>query len=185
MRYLLEERAYNKNDVASRFNAMSKAREDITKILKSKGIEIFHINIHTIKHTLTVQYFFQGIKLLNKLTKGDELYIQHNTRICGSKSFPAILKRTHDKGVKIIMIIHDISYLRWSDNRLAQHEINLFKNADLIVAHTPAMKQELIKMGIKCPIKILYLFDYLTNDKMIDDEKKIDLRDTVVFAGNL
>ena len=185
MRYLLEERAYSKKDVASRFNAMSKAREDITKILTSKGVEIFHINIRTIKHTLNVQYVIQGIKLLNKLKKGDELYIQHYTGIGGSKSFPAILKRTHDKGVKIIMIIHDISYLRWSDNRLAHHEINLFKNADLIVAHTPAMKQELIKMGIKCPIKILYLFDYLTNDKMIDDEKKIDLRNTVVFAGNL
>ena len=86
------------------------------------------------------------------------------------------------KKVKIEILIHDLDSLREASTSKNLENLML-KRANLIIAHTKAMKEELISRGIeKNKIKILYLFDYLTET---NNKNKSTFDNKIIFAGNL
>lgn len=188
MKYLLEEQTVASNDIASRYNAQGKARVDITEILTKKAdVDLLSVYVRKIPKTRSLQYLFQELEIYVKLCPGDVLYIQHASGIGYNRFFPLFLRLLHKKDVKLVFIIHDANFLRWGYgvSKFSKKELKEFSYADLIIAHTPAMKRELERAGVRCEIRVLYLFDYLTNDAMLSDEAKIKMKNTVVFAGNL
>jgi hypothetical protein len=78
--------------------------------------------------------------------------------------------------------VHDLDYIRENDRKRRKKEIRTFNLADELIVHTPAMADELKKQGVRVPLKILILFDYLTS--INDVYKEPDIH-SVVFAGNI
>ena len=62
------------------------------------------------------------------------------------------LRLAKKKGNKVVVLIHDLNILRnWS----SKEEINILKEADLLIVHTAAMKEFLNKNGICNKIVVL------------------------------
>lgn len=80
---------------------------------------------------------------------------------------------------RICTLVHDIESLR--TGMYSKNE-TLLLASDIIIAHTPQMKEALMNMGFKGHIEILEFFDYISD---VNRESKQYLDKNVVFAGNL
>ena len=170
-----------------RFNASSKAREDISLIFERNGAKKYNIYIRFASRKLTKLYTIaRYVRLILSLRKGDELIVQYPVYRVFVKSFFKVVKIVKRKGVKLTFIIHDLNYLRGLDRGISKEDfLKPLYLADLIVAHTPNMRDHLIGENITSPINIIYLFDYLTDDTYRERSRLLENRDTVVYAGNL
>lgn len=185
MEYVVDQTAYN-NPKGTKFNALSKARADVTTILTNKGGKPFNIYVrkYAIPKLSGVIVVFYYIKLYLMLKKGDVLYVQYPIKLNFIPYFCKLLRRLKKKNIDIIFIIHDLDYLRIKD-RIPYKNVILspLYIADKLIVHTPAMKKHLVEEGIDNDIRVLHIFDYLTSDSFVDD---IDNnRNEIIFAGNL
>lgn len=93
-----------------------------------------------------------------------------------------LFETARKRGNKIILLCHDIDQLRFGKDPLN----DLLGKADILIVHTPAMKEWVEKNypGKKCVV--LGIFDYLCdfNPKECREENE-DGKRHVVFAGNL
>lgn len=80
---------------------------------------------------------------------------------------------------RICTLVHDIESLRTG---MYSRNETLLLASDIIIAHTPQMKEALMNMGFKGHIEILEFFDYISD---VNRESKQYLDKNVVFAGNL
>ncbi|MCD8016070.1 MAG: hypothetical protein LUG99_23525 [Lachnospiraceae bacterium] len=173
--------------VLNRYNASSKAREDVSSIVLSCGFKSAAKNdksklkggkIRKILLTLSV-YF----KLLKTLEKDDVLFLQTSSVV-----LKGILRIKGIKKFQIIYLIHDIFPIRYDDVDAHAEEIfrelSLINQCEYVICHNEKMKERLITLGCTSKIYCLNIFDYL-----VDDASNIRERDpngrTVAFAGNL
>ena len=187
MKYIFDQTAYAVTK-ASKYNATNKARADVTKIMESVGCKPFNVYVkkYKIPKLTGVVILFWYVRLLLKLKKQDELYIQFPINKKFLKYFFQLLQILKKRGVRLVFIIHDLDYIRFDKYKVyKEHILNCLRIADFIIAHTPAMRQHLIGEKIVSPISVLYLFDYLTEDDMTDKDYCIQHKDEVIFAGNL
>lgn len=167
------------------YNAGSKARNDVDRILKLNGYKpcFFKLNYKRIK-----RYLFKiiyAIVLRIKIQKYKKCFIQYpcyGLNVRGSQL--PILKFVFGgyKG-EIECLLHDIDELR-SGEKTSDGLKYVANKCSKLIVHTPAMKDFLIKeTGIREDhIRILYLFDYLTDDNI----SPVDLSNNrIIFAGNL
>ena len=111
--------------------------------------------------------------------KGDIIFIQYPLPL-NNKVRNLFYKILLKKNVVIQILIHDLPSIRF---RQQDFEDSILTDADIIICHTDAMKKFLIDIGVNSNnIKILYLFDYITEST---NKNQISFGDKICFAGNL
>ncbi len=183
------------------YNAATKAREDVEKILVNQGIEKFYIpSIYGVQKNKLLKWkqFFVyrknkkiWDKALSSLNSGDVLYLQYPILNATTK-VADVIKKYREKGIKFVAIIHDMDSLRINKEesssmlykRVCYEDKYVLNEMDYIICHNSSMKKELVKLGNDPKNLIeLKIFDYL-----LDFEPKKFKRtknDPVIIAGNL
>lgn len=176
------------------YNAQSKARNDAEEIFKKNEIKQFNIPTIYGVQTNKLMKWKQLIlykknysiwkKYAKKLNKGDIIFIQYpliNTML----NFDKIVNFYKECGITVVMLVHDLDSIRFSEMpRKVKEDKLVLNNCDYIIVHNGEMKKKLIEFGNeKDRIIELEIFDYLFNKKEINREIKKD--NTVFIAGNL
>jgi hypothetical protein len=161
------------------YNA-GKAKYDANSILQNHGYSPLYIGGLSDNYIIRqIQLLFSIISLCWKLSSNDTLFVQIPVVL----NVKSILYRLLGwKKVRLEILIHDLDSFRdpSASNKLEDY---ILKRASVIIAHTNAMKAELIKRGIdKDKIEVLYLFDYLTETT---NKYKTSFDNKIIFAGNL
>ena len=195
MKYYIQETIF---DETRNRNAGSKARQDINVIAEQNDFAPIEVQYdHVVRQE---KGFWKALfKLtrdwgtaLKKLEKDDIVLIQfpvnhHPLRIASK------LGKIRKKGIKVIILIHDVDSLRMNGSNI-EHKIKYLKvkyedrsilgQADAIIAHNPAMIEALKGMGIeKQKLVSLEIFDYLVKE---EPQKKLRLMNNpLVIAGTL
>ena len=155
-----------------------KARDDADCIFKECGLEELLVEnsskgrggnfvIRLISHA-TVNAAWK--RTLEKLNSGDKVFIQFPC-IEHSIFLSNTLKKLTERGVEIVLLIHDLELLRIAKRkdvslakrvRLRIEEKNTLLCATKIIAHNDSMKKFLSDMGVEeKKISVLEIFDYL------------------------
>lgn len=177
-----------------------KARDDMEEIFVGLGMK--PINISTQKrekqnklkeHWNTLKNWKIGF---DKLNSGDRVFIQFPV-IEHSIFLGNYLKNIVNKGVFIVLIIHDLEIIRWGKRKDASitkkiryqiEETSALKYCNKIIAHNNFMKLFLNQLGIKeNKIYTLQIFDYLIPeyDENRMRDRKIEKNLPVIIAGAL
>lgn len=177
------------------YHAGSKAREDVNRIAMDSGFTPFLINTHTVKeqaetHPSPIYQFFYRIRKLfilllsiAKIKKRTLVLIQYPIApFTGIHTlfFFRCLKR---KKCHLVVLVHDTVSFR-NDGLFAASETKILNTASELIVHTTQMMELFKKNGIVRPCKLLWLFDYLTNE--VPNNNYTQNGDySVAFAGNL
>ena len=182
------------------YNAGSKARNDVDKILVSMK---FHpLNVRMIvdepkgpinKILLHFRKYKNWESATKKLRKGDVLVVQYPVRAHTVFLSNALRKIKH-KDVTAICIIHDLESLRFAisgdksslaKKRYRIEEISALKYFDKIIVHNESMRQKIHQLfGVPLDKMInLEIFDYLYTPKT--EEANAAYGGPVLIAGNL
>ena len=175
-RYILTEIPRNN------LNAGYKAKCDIRFVLLSEGFEA--IDIKEAFKFDKIPEVFRLLKRLKSLEDNSEIVFQHPVySFFNSKFMPSILKLIKRKGLKMIVVIHDLECVRFRrDEGFKALETEILKTAKAIVSHNGEMSKSLKKLGIeKEKIVDLEIFDYLCKNC---EKEKLPIN-TVCIAGNL
>ncbi len=186
-----------------RYNAGSKARDDVEQILKSLGAEELKV---TVSHNedrkqagkIKSLYYHYSIAgdwsgSFDKVQAGDTVVFQFPVK-AHTILFSKVLRKLHRKSVQTIALIHDLECLRnvfyWETTksmgyRLKMEEVSALKEFGKIIAHNARMKAFLTdQIGIeKQKIVELEIFDYLIPEYHPEQMKRD--RQSVIVAGNL
>ncbi len=158
-----------------RFTASSKAKLDVERILASNGYVNIGLPAKNIQNRLLGKIynalsFYTGAL---RMPKNGIFFMQFPVSMDKRQ-----MKWAKAKGNRVVLIIHDLNLLRQS----SQNSIEVLKDADLLIVHTPAMKKWIEDNNINKNIEVLQIFDYLDSVKSkIEDEQGY----RVAFAGNL
>ena len=165
------------------YHAGSKARIDCDSILESMGYQPCNLYISKSRWIRLFSRIYYLARLSLKLKKVDCCFLQYPYYAYGR--FHTFFYKCLLKGYsgKLECLLHDI--VAYREGRGFEEELGyLLPKCDKIIVHTPAMKEILINQFRISheKIRILYLFDYLTNSQMnmANPSGKV-----VVFAGNL
>lgn len=90
-----------------------------------------------------------------------------------------LARLAHSRGNKVVVMIHDINTLR---GRAHADYPEVLEQADILIAHTPAMKEWLENRFPGIKVIIPGMFDYIQPDP---PHKKAPQSPAIVFAGNL
>ena len=195
MNYYIQETVFNE-DVKQ--TAGSKAREDINEIAEKMGfspIEVeYDYSLRNKKGFLTAlaQLSEDWSKALAQVGEGDTVLIQYplNHHPVG---VPGMLKKLQKRGGKVIILIHDIDYIRMNNESLLSklkvakvkyEDHSIIKCGDAVIAHNKKMMKFLAGMGVKKEKMIsLRIFDYLIHQDSGYVSRNI--AEPVIIAGNL
>ena len=179
-----------------------KARDDVEKIAVSSGFHVIDINlpdenerrnVNALKKIWYHRYIqSQWDRCLAQAGTGDCVLIQFPV-IHHSLLFNRTIRLLKKRGVKVVLLIHDLEMLRWSKRattplkmklRLNAEEKSILKAADYVIAHNEIMKSQLIEFGVKDDhILVLGIFDYLIEGS--DNHADASADGPIVIAGNL
>ncbi len=163
-------------------SAGNKAKTDIEAIMEHLGYITAGMPQSHIKSSAGafIRTLASVIKAPFDLHKGDILVVQYPLK----KYFSSVCHAAHFRGSKVVAVIHDLGSFR-RKALSPEQEIRRLNNADFIIAHNESMRAWLEQHGIKKPVDILGIFDYLSvtqspvRKSMPDDNPKI------VYAGGL
>lgn len=147
--------------------AGNKAKTDIEQIMSDMGFENAGLKQRRISG-LVSGYFATLASMLSapfKLSKGDMLLLQYPLK----KYFSLECRLAHLRGAKVVALIHDLGAFRRKKLTVKQ-EIRRLSNADYIIAHSPEMRQWLLDHGLKRPVGVLGIFDYLSDCRPSDGD---------------
>lgn len=193
---------YEKNNIAEdymKFNAGSKAREDICTISQKMGFVPLpvllpappkqHNGLDTLKRWYRTDHNLKKAFLSQKA--GDVVLLQFPTLHFSCELFRTI-RKAERRGIHVILLVHDLESLRY---HLTGNKKNLFQRlgdrsekkcllaAGAIIVHNDAMARTLTEnYGVpKKRLHSLEMFDYMTDASMGYDKDS----DAVAIAGNL
>lgn len=186
-------------------NAGGKARDDVLRALGdcTKTLEIEpSASADITRATRSIAAHFANAGAwndgLSNLERGDVVVIQFPLT-CHSVFAASVFKRYKKKGIRIVLLIHDLESIRMSRKqttdrlqklRIRLEELKALRLADVIIAHNERMKQWLVdSVGIPSDRIIkLGVFDYLANgcrEESIRTRVAHFCGSPVVIAGNL
>lgn len=165
------------------YDAGSKARNDCDRILSEEGyVPLYFKYSRSLNFNRILRRIYPYIMAL-KLRKEDVCFLQYPYyTIKLSKFFFRIFFVLFHGHIECL--IHDINSLRRKSGTLDPSFVYLIERCSRIIVHTPEMRNIIVqKIGVKPEkIKILYLFDYLTDS----DVHPVDITGKrIIFAGNL
>ena len=180
-----------------KYNAGSKARQDVEYILNKRGFEKLYVDTvkTTIKNKLMKWKQFLLLKnntknwdkSLSKLNQGDTVIIQYPLTNSTYK-LKNVIKKYKGK-ITFILLIHDLNSIRteksnkMSYKKLYDEDKNLLNQMDYIISHNSSMKKVLLDYGNKDEkVLELQLFDYIVDNV---EYKERNINDPIVIAGNL
>lgn len=182
-----------------------KARDDVEVILGQMGCLPLDIPFNDDRRRNAgrlekIRWHFRIWKIwernLEKLQKGDCIYVQFPI-IEHSFLLPYLFKRLLERGIKVVLIIHDLELLRVAIRpevskikklRLKVEEKNALRYASQLIVHNARMKTYMMQLNISgSKIIPLNIFDYLIPGL---DEERLNQRILgkgfpVIIAGNL
>ena len=162
-----------------KYAAASKARTDICNLMQSIGFS-----------KMKLSRFFYGKKLGNleliiktqllrfRVRKTDVVFVQYPMMHIKVFDFcyKAICK------ARTIALVHDIeSYRKYDIYKLRSKEINHLNAFSCLIVHTNSMRERLMNDGVKTPMIVLEVFDYL----LPLDMNCFHSGQEIVFAGAL
>ena len=172
------------------FDAGTKARNDVRNILSSMGFQtvvLFNRTHNNIKRIIEI---INASQIIGKTIKNKDLIVlqypyQPKVMQLLINRINRIRKKTK---CTFVILIHDVLYLRNENNSknsidLQATEVKFFNEADAVIVHNHAMKEELSSAGVSAKMFELGIFDYLYcgEPAFITHSAKT----TIVFAGNL
>lgn len=166
---------------ANTYNAGTKAVSDVDTILQAEGYAPLYFGYGGKRGYLQKRFLFLYciLSMLFKLRRDDTLFIQYPFYNIDAKDWFRTKRIFKCIGCKIYILIHDLNSLRYSGTS----EDELLFTANRVICHTPRMSELLQSMGVeKERIKILYLFDYLTDST---NKHATTFGKDIIFAGNL
>lgn len=170
----------------AKFNALSKAREDVTTTLSDSGYRVVNLVRQSLKngHLTMLLIWWDLFCFALSIGRGNDVLMQYPVD-CHPNKLKLFARLLHRRKNKLTVLIHDLEFIRFQDNQWKQDEAAFFNEVDTILAHTNAMKQALVDAGVRSEIRVIHLFDYHTSDPLPDEETLIGRKHTVAFAGNL
>lgn len=169
-------------NINNNYNAGSKAVIDVNQILENNGYEPLFLGYGGRKGYLgkLLISLYCLIIIFLKLKKSDVVFIQYPYNFVHHQIKRICYGIISIKSGSIELLIHDLDSLRFHN---VTKENNILLKAKTIICHTPNMKKYLQNLGVdNYRIKILYLFDYITNSH---NTHPTSFGHNVIFAGNL
>ena len=170
-------RFYISKNYSDKYTASSKAKIDVEKIAANYG----YINIGLPQTTLANR-IGQAVSALS--LRIGLIRIPSNGIFLGqypTYGLESLIYKAKAKNNKVVIIVHDINCLR----NLDENSLTPLFDADIIIAHNEKMKFWLLENGIKADIRVLQVFDYITNETVEPPEYPVDNIFNICFAGNL
>lgn len=183
------------------YNASTKARSDIEKLLENKEYKKFFIPTkYGVKENKLLKVFqvlsyiknkYIWEESLHELQSGDIVILQYpilNTVIGLEK----VLNKAKKNGINVIALVHDLDSLRYKPEyqgkmlckRVQKEDKEILKACTKIIVHNDKMKQKVIELGNESEkIIVLKLFDYLCDIELKEIQRKKD--EPIIIAGNL
>lgn len=181
-----------------RHTAGAKAPADIMRLCEKRGYQPLLLPEENQKQARLIK---QGLKYvrsvlfwescLKTLKKDDIIVYQHP--FYASRLLPKYLDKMQAKGVRFILLIHDLESLRKGIEGAVRtnEKVNnmlegvLFKKFDAVICHNSKMKAYMISQGYdESKIFELEIFDYLTDCELKTPASKITVPN-ICIAGNL
>lgn len=200
MNYFIQEVKFERGEKFKK-TAWGKAREDVDSILASMGMTPIEVVNHEKErnktsfvnklkwHYITSQNWE---KELTRLKSDDALFIQFPI-LEHSLLLYRVIRKIKERGVKIVLIVHDLETIRFSllktqskmaNFRVNFEEIKILREVSKVILHNSKMVKYVEKFGIPKEKTVeLGIFDYLY-DGVIKTQNDNVSRD-VVIAGNL
>lgn len=184
-----------------KYNASSKARDDVEKILQKNKVEQKFVDTKNYVQEKKIMKWKQPLIYINNkkkwlkfcenLRENDIVFIQYPI-LNITYNLDKIISKFKRKGIIFVAIIHDLDSLRcnaknngkFTYKRICKDDKCILNSVNYIIAHNDSMKKELIKLGNnENKIITLKLFDYLIDR----DLKKIEHKknEPIIIAGNL
>lgn len=201
MNYYIEEIRLEKDKESVKKHAGGKAREDVHSILIKEKYTPIEIKISDDnrekagkldKIKMHWDVYTKWKRSLKGLKKGDSIVFQYP--ILDHSLFMGRLgRKLRKKGVKVILLVHDLSLFRtYKDikksikiRQYIEEEIML-KQAYKIIVHNEKMKQALNEKGFDVNKMIsLELFDYIIPNFKEIPQREYKNKKTIIVAGNL
>lgn len=163
--------------------AYGKARYDINRICQAHDISIENIlcKFYKVPFVTTLRILWLYHRLLGRIHGGHDIVVQYPASC--PKAFLRAIGMMKRAGNRLVFLIHDINSFRYHSD--STKEVALLNKADALIVHTEAMAALLSQHGVKTPMYVLGLFDYLSEDAPLDEAVLMDHRHEVIFAGNL
>ncbi len=140
-------------------SAGGKAKSDIEATLEGMGYR--NIGMKRTTRPGMVADFFRNLAGVAKaavcMPRGGVLVLQYPMK----KYFGFLCFAAHLNGTKVVAVIHDLGSFRRKRLTPAK-EVKRLNLCDYIVAHTPAMREWLLRNGCKREVGTLKVFDYLS-----------------------
>ena len=160
-------------------NAGFKAVDDVTRILHEINyVPLLYTAKNSNRICRNVMTLYRILRLFFVINKDDVCFLQWPL-LSNSKIILYLVLRYRCRHLQLL--IHDLTSLRYDEINWV--EGRFLEMSELIIAHTPAMKDVLVSKGIdKSKVVVLTCFDYLIKDQTHANKA---LSNNVVFAGNL
>ncbi len=188
-----------------KYNALSKARQDVHDILETNGFKRILVPTKTydideegmkglsvkVKQGVFIARNFSIWKRsIESVKRGDTVLVQYPP--LNWTLLNMVIKNLKSRGAHVIAIVHDLDSIRHPSNRKLikkwsyYEDVFALKNFDRIIVHNAAMKLKMQKMGYKVSKLItLKMFDYLMGEDLGDVSDRYALDKPLVLAGNL
>ena len=162
-------------------SAGNKAKTDIEQIMKDLSFKNVGLKQTTYRNkVLSFLVTLAGVlKAPFCLHRGDYLVLQYPLK----KYFTFVCNMAHQRGAKVIVIIHDLGSFRRKALTVKQ-EISRLNHADYIIAHNEKMKKWLEDNGCKAKLGVLGIFDYLSETSAAP-KQNTEKPYSVLYAGAL
>lgn len=185
-------------DSSNEKNAGSKAVQDIEYILSEmNGIKI---RIPLVKECCKLRFHLNNAKrfkekIFGESNKQSSVLIIQMPISAHSIFLSSIIKKIKKQGVKVLVLIHDLEFIRHKNLRKEHwlgwlrmyfEEISMIKQADAVIVHNEKMCSKLQKYGIDHNKMVsLEIFDYLAEKNPSHENRDDTCHDRIVIAGNL
>lgn len=166
---------YISKNYKDKFTASSKAKLDVERILASNGYVNIGLPAKNIQNRLLGKFYnlLSFITGALRMPKNGVFFMQYPVSLDKRQ-----INWAKAKGNKVVIIIHDLNCLR----QTSAVNIDVLRDADILIVHTPAMKKWIEDNNINGNVKVLQIFDYLDSEESkIGDESGY----SIAFAGNL
>lgn len=163
------------------YNAGYKLINDLNTILERKGYTPLKCRLQTGKSKFTKlrRLLSDVAACLRVMGKEATVIYLYPDILYYDFLFPLLRLKKHRK----IAVIIDINSLREGSGKLSGKDRKNLRRYDMLIVHTPAMKQLLTENGFDSGrLEVIHMFDYLT-----DIPNKLERRNgtTICYAGNL
>lgn len=168
---------------SDRNDATNKPKKDINKILTNMLFSKIDQPMFKSRYAKLIGSFKSVKNIVRHLNRGDLLIVQYPTYM-GTLFDLNLADKLRAKGVKTIVIIHDIDSLRFKSTafRGLDYEVTLLNKFDELISPNMNMTKLLKSKGLKAETVNLEIFDYLTNT---NEKSPAKFERLVSFTGNL